>query len=298
MGTGKTKFAVWRAAEALAQGRRVASNVDLQAHLLAPYVSRPSFIRIPDKPRASDLELVGHGNPDSYDESRNGVMILDELGTWLNSRSFQDPDRARVIDWLIHARKFGWDVYLIVQDANMIDRQVREALIEFQCRCIRVDKVRVPVLGPLLECLPGVSGYLPRMHVVTARVGYGQNAVVAERWTYRGDYLHAAYDTRQVFRADYPHGPHSVLPPEGWQRATTPGERLAQLVDVRLWFRAVFPGQRRPAARPRLRAVDLAAVGLPRDEAWQVARRYAMALDRAEARERAGRPAAATCRAV
>ena len=48
-----------------------------------------------------DLDAIGHGNPDSYDESLNGVLILDELGTWLNSRSFQDKNRADLLDWLI-----------------------------------------------------------------------------------------------------------------------------------------------------------------------------------------------------
>jgi hypothetical protein len=292
LGTGKTKFAVWRASEALAVGRRVASNVDLKPELLAPYISRPQYIRVPDKPTAADLEAIGHGNPDSYDEERNGVLILDELGTWLNSRSFQDASRAGVIDWLIHARKHGWDVYLIVQDANMIDRQVREALIEFQCRCIRADKLRIPVIGGLLACLPGVSGYMPRIHLVTARMGYGPNAVVAERWMYRGDHLHAAYDTRQVFRSDYAHGVHCVLPPAGWTRQRTPGEYLAERLAALRWLAFWrFPGwvarcwsyQRSIPSRLRdkLRPVVLAS-GLPRDEAWRAASRYARALDRAQ----------------
>lgn len=297
LGTGKTKFAVWRAAEALAAGRRVASNVDLKPELLAPYVARPAYVRIPDKPTAFDLEAVGHGNPGSYDEDRNGVMLLDELGTWLNSRAFQDASRAKLIDWLIHARKHGWDVYLIVQDSSMIDKQVREALIEYQCRCIRADKLRVPVIGWLLSCLPGVSGYLPRMHLVTARLGYGVNAVVAQRWVYRGDHLHAAYDTRQVFRTDYEHGAHSVLPPAGYKRALTPLEALrvalAPLLGPLRFLRALLGAWRSPApgARPgaiagvseasrKLPALALAAE-LPRDEAWALARRYVRALDAA-----------------
>lgn len=221
LGTGKTKFCVWRAQEALRAGRRVASNVDLIVGKLTPE-RRSHYVRLPDKPSSLDLELMGHGNPDSYDEDRNGLLILDELGTWLNSRSFQDRARAGLLDWLIHARKHGWDVYLIVQDANMIDKQVREALIEYQCRCMRMDKVRIPFIGKVLgELFGGRVGYLPRFHLTTARVGYGANAVVAERWMYRGDDLHAAYDTRQVFRADYPHGVHTVLPPWDFKAPVT-----------------------------------------------------------------------------
>lgn len=202
LGTGKTKFCVWRAQQALLDGKRVASNVDLHLKHLVPNNRMASYQRIPDKPTSFDLESIGHGNPDSYDEDRNGVLILDELGSWLNSRAFQDKDRANVIDWMIHARKKGWDVYLIVQDAQMIDRQVREALIEYQCKCLRLDKVKIPIFGSILGIINRKWAYMPRMHYVTARVGAGASSVVAERWYYRGDDLHAAYDTRQIFKHD------------------------------------------------------------------------------------------------
>lgn len=212
LGTGKTKFCVWRAQEAIAAGRKVASNVDIASHLLNP--SRPGkIVRVPDKPTSADLVAMGHGNPDSYDEDKNGVLILDELGTWLNSRSFQDKERAGLLDWLIHARKYGWDVYLIVQDAGMIDKQVREALIEYQVKCMRMDRVKIPLIGWLLGSFVTRWAYLPKFHLATARVGQGANAIVAERWQFVGTNLHACYDTRQVFKSDYPHGSHSFLPP-------------------------------------------------------------------------------------
>lgn len=262
LGTGKTKFCVWRAQEALRAGRRVASNVDLVVEKLTPEKPR-SYIRLPDKPTPDDLAAIGHGNPDSYDEDKNGVLILDELGTWLNSRTFQDKSRAGVLDWLIHARKLGWDVYLIVQDAGMIDKQVREALIEYQCRCMRMDKVRIPVIGKFLgACFGGRVGYLPRFHLVTARVGQGATAIVAERWTFRGDDLHVAYDTRQIFRPDYPHGVHSVLPP--WD---IPARRMTavQLVAAAL-RRAWSKRTARPTPRPKLPVVDAIARLVPPDD--------------------------------
>jgi hypothetical protein len=54
--------------------------------------------------------------------------------------------------------------------------------------------------------------------MVTARVGNSEK-IVADRWTFRGRELYAGYDTRQVFRADYEHAAHSVLPPPGWEPA-------------------------------------------------------------------------------
>lgn len=213
LGTGKTKFCVWRARTALREGLRVASNIDLNLGDLVPDLPRASYIRIPDKPTAPDLEGIGHGNPDSYDEEKNGLLILDELGSWLNSRSFQDKSRMPVIDWLIHARKKGWHVFFIVQDASMIDAQVRNALIEYSCRCRRLDKVKIPFFGDILGIFHKRLAYMPRMHMVAARIGEGAGEIVAERWNFKGDDLHSAYDTRQVFTHNNDAFSHSVLTP-------------------------------------------------------------------------------------
>lgn len=279
LGTGKTKFAVFQAYSALLEGRRVAGNVDLFLQKLTPN-QRSTFIRIPDKPTAFDFEAMGKGSDGPYDEDEFGVLILDELGTWLNSRSFQDKERAKVLDWLIHARKQRWEVYLIVQDAGMIDRQVREALIEYQCRCMRMDKVLIPwgigkvirdlamaIFGPHRKVLGRKAkrwGYLPKFHMVTARIG-NDAKVVAERWTYVGKWLHEAYDTEQVFRSNYPHGAHTVLPPWDWQPP--------QGFFARLWARLKPAVRVKPQHKPKLAAVALAAA-LPADEAWRLTQRY------------------------
>lgn len=199
LGTGKTKFCVWRSQICLRSGLRVASNIDLDLGHLVPELAGAFYSRIPDKPSAADLDMLGHGNPSTYDEDRNGILILDELGSWLNARNFQDKARAPVIDWLIHARKHGWHVYFIVQGASMIDAQVREHLIEYSCKCRRLDKVKVPIFGSLLSIFNPRWAYLPRLHQVVSTIGDGVNSMVAERWNFRGDDLHAAYDTRQIF---------------------------------------------------------------------------------------------------
>ncbi len=249
LGTGKTKFCVWMAQNALLAGRRVASNVDLQVNLLTPH-KRNTYVRVPDKPCALDLEAMGHGNPNTYDEDRNGVLILDELGTWLNTRSWQDPARMPLIDWLIHARKHGWDVYLIVQDAGMIDRQVREALIEYQIRCMNLSKIRIPIIGKLLSAISERWGYLPRCHTATARTGYGAGAIVADRWMFKGNDLHAAYDTRQIFSDRYDKGTFSALPPWDWKPKPVPGQAFYDFIDT-------ITGKRKPTpkARPKPRKV-------------------------------------------
>ena len=57
LGTGKTKFCVWMAQQALIDGRRVASNVDLNLDKLVPS-HKAHYTRLPDKPRAFDLQTA------------------------------------------------------------------------------------------------------------------------------------------------------------------------------------------------------------------------------------------------
>ncbi len=87
------------------------------------------------------------------------MLILDELGTWLNSRSFQGQEQGGPARLLIHARKLGWSVFLIVQDIGMIDKQVREAIVEYDVRNLRMDKVRIPVVGKLMGQVGSVIGF-------------------------------------------------------------------------------------------------------------------------------------------
>jgi len=273
LGTGKGKFCVYRLQEAARDGRKIAGNMDIVVNELTPErVTR--YVRIPDKPTVHDLEALGHGNPDSYDEEKNGVLVLDELGTWLNARGFQDKERAGVLDWLIHARKHGWDVYMQVQSSEMVDKQIRVGLIEFACVCRRMDKIRIPLIGGVLSLIHPRLGRLPRWHRVTSRMvlDAGQH-IVAERWNFRGTDLHAAYDTRQVFRADYPHGPHTVLPPWDWKPRRSLLARLREVFD-----RHRAEGRQAADARSAARRVDKPRVvqllmGLPPDDRIRHTRR-------------------------
>lgn len=75
LGTGKTKYCVGKLREALAQGRRAATNLDLSIEHLMPAQNRATVVRVPDKPTAHDLAVMGHGNPDSYDEELSLIHI-------------------------------------------------------------------------------------------------------------------------------------------------------------------------------------------------------------------------------
>jgi len=297
-GTGKSKNAVRiMRDDYLLHGRTVATNLDVDLLAMFGPLSKKTVVRVPDKPSAFDLESAGTGNA-LYDESRNGGLFLDELGTWLNSRSFADKTRAGILDFMAHARKHGWDTFYIMQNVLQIDKQVRESFLEFTTRHTRFDKVRIPIFGGLIGLLFGSRfSYLPRFHTAVTRLGTASTEIKTDSIMFRGDDLHACYDTRQVFREDYPHGTHSLLSPwhlkgrfmsapvpSWWRRA---GAALWRLE----WFRAPLPC--RPVVRPPVHVLDpaLARVvalsrSLPAAQRVQVVTRYMRAVS-----STAGRPA-------
>ncbi len=63
--------------------------------------SKKTITRLPDRPRLEDLESIGLGHDDdSYNENRNGIILLDECASWLNVRSWSDKSRAHLVERL------------------------------------------------------------------------------------------------------------------------------------------------------------------------------------------------------
>lgn len=197
-GQGKSLAAVARIQEYLNQGRTVATNLNIMPeHLCLPSNKTPVF-RLPDFPRACDLLMLPPGNLDPTNEARNGLLVLDEAGAFLNARSWQDKsgDRQEVITWLLQSRKYGWDLLMIAQHQRLLDAQVRDSLFELFGVARRLDKIAIPVVSRL-GAMAGVKVRMPKLHVTTIRYGSGHDAPLSDRLWYRGDDLFRAYDTLQ-----------------------------------------------------------------------------------------------------
>jgi len=272
LGAGKGKAGMQKLREYLRAGKRVATNCDVFLEHMADERSTASVIRIPDKPSAADLYMIGSGNrfvsfePNlvhtvdgwkgsapikspvmlrGFDEAHNGALVLDECGSWLNTRNFSEKGRAELLEWMIHARKYGWDIFFIMQNINQADKQLRESLFEYVVRLTRLDRMKVPVVSGLVSAVTAgaVSGNLPKVHVAVVRLGSNPDALVADRWIFKGDDLHDAYNTTQVFSETYPHGTHCLLSawhlsariglPDGVQGPILPGHGDLVLVKPR-----------------------------------------------------------------
>jgi len=225
LGGGKTLGALSKINDAVQQGRRIATNLDIVPVNL-PCTSRTSknvrIVRVPDRPGVDDIQALGFGIEGvnsltearrAYDESKFGLLVLDECGTWLNSRDWQAEGRRELINFLLHIRKHLWDVYLIIQDISLLDKQARKALAEHVVYCRRMDRMSIPILSFFWGLVSGSRVPLPRFHLAHVKYGDQPTSMTVDKWWYRGDTLYEAYDTTQVFTEDYPYGLHSLLPP-------------------------------------------------------------------------------------
>ncbi|MDR0775980.1 MAG: hypothetical protein LBE81_05010 [Azonexus sp.] len=211
-GAGKSLIAVGRIREYMWQGRMVATNLNLRVeHLVGPR-NRVRPYRLPDWPTASDMEKLPLGNPGlkwvegeaypvmrddhKFSEDENGLLVLDELATFLNSRDWQAKDRQALINWLLHSRKYGWDLLFIAQHPGLVDKQVRDSLFDLFATTRRLDKVQVPVVGRVASWM-GFKLRLPKWHVAHVRYGMQQGAPLSESIWVRGAELYKAYDTTQ-----------------------------------------------------------------------------------------------------
>lgn len=200
LGSGKTLLSVKLAMDYLTQGRRVASNMTLNLENGLPDDSRATAIKLPYIPTSEHLNTLGEGYEGPYDEDKFGLVLLDEAGTWLNSRDWNDKDRRGLFQWITHARKYGWDVALIVQDYEALDAQIRRSVTEVFVKCSRLDRVKLPWL-PMR---------MPKIHRAKA-LYTGPNGPLYKTWHTSGTKIHDCYNTREAVRPEY------IVTPDGLQ---------------------------------------------------------------------------------
>jgi hypothetical protein len=207
LGGGKTLIAVGMIRDALREGRKVATNIDLWLEEMLPWKSQAVICyRLPDKLSAESFDVIGHGNEEFvevrgrklYDEKRNGLIVLDEGGLSMNSRDFREQGRKEFIQWCIHSRKKGWDVVIIVQHFDTLDKQIRDMFGEHIVYCLRFDRMAVPIIGGLLKLI-GLSGKGAKAHLAVCKYGQSADAPISWRKVFKGADLYFAYDTRQQY---------------------------------------------------------------------------------------------------
>lgn len=242
LGAGKTLLCILKILDYLKAGRRVAVNVDVKMDKLCkPDNKHSRLVRLPDLPSAEDLTGLGFGF-EKYDEEMFGGIFLDEAGVWLNSRDWNSGGRTDLLKFFLFLRKRRWDLWLCVQNVNVIDKQIRESIAEHVVYINRWDKLKVPFFlrlpGRLLTL--GIwKGNLPKMHQAIVKYGPKFNSPKVDDWFYQGKEFYSFYDTTQEYNKDYEKGSYSMLPPGYWRRhlPTSPRNMGFFMRTTKIFFR-------------------------------------------------------------
>jgi len=204
--SGKTKYAVDLINTYLKNGRKVATNLDLFLDKMP--ISNPHVIRLPDHPTSEHLHALGVGYPEleesdsNYDESKNGVVVIDELLTHLNSRSFKDKDRLAIVSWFVQMGKYGWDLVLIGQDFDGVDKQLRDTTID-QLISVKsgVNYFGFGFINSIVQKLFTVF-HVPKFSVARFYDGSSKGRKAHGYQFYIKDWVHPWYNTAQKFLPD------------------------------------------------------------------------------------------------
>jgi hypothetical protein len=214
--SGKSKNAVSLIKKYLSQGRRVLTNIDIFPLGLGIDFDAGLLVRIPDVPSADILDSLGHaylkddyGNflhigkslravyqsaeVNNYNESYNGLIVIDESSLSFDSRNWDKPNQKRLLEWIIHSGKYGWDILYIIHDLSSIDKRIREQYIN-----------SIYVHRNFRDYFPPESrGWIPEFHIVSVypseqAIAKGRKGRLSRRFFIKKG-IQKAYDTRQRF---------------------------------------------------------------------------------------------------
>lgn len=212
LGTGKSLQAVGKIQDYLLEGRVVAANFDLNLEKLVGHNKKETkCFRLPDQPTPEDIKSVGLGSLRRGEEN-HGLLVLDEAALFLNTRDFSNKDRKDFINFIVHLRKMRWDVMILIQHLDILDKQIRNILGELIVYCRRWDRMKIP----FLTFVTGLFGFpirMPRIFEGVVKIGSQQSAPTSEVWRIRGTSIFECYNTEQMFDGDYEKGIYQLLPP-------------------------------------------------------------------------------------
>lgn len=213
LGAGKSLMSVSRIQKYLLEGRKVATNLNIYPqHMLGVDKKNTELYRLPDVPTIHDFEALPLGyDGDDIDESKNGLLVLDECGIFLNSREWNAPGRKEVNAHFKLLRKLRWDAIFIIQDIENLDADARRTIAEHVVYCRRMDRMKIPVISSLVKLLTGYDIPLPRLHMGIVKYGTESSSMKVDQWNYYGDRLYEAYDTEQLFNPTLNLGGYDAL---------------------------------------------------------------------------------------
>ena len=126
------------------------------------------------------------------------LLVLDECQELFNSRTWNRRDRLAWCGFFRQHRKYGYDVYLISQDDNVIDKQIRNILeYEVEHRCVNNYKT----FGKFLGLLAGSKVFVAITKWYAVGNQRKKDAHINTKWFTGKKKFYQFYDSYKVFNS-------------------------------------------------------------------------------------------------
>jgi hypothetical protein len=182
-----------------------------------PYVDEKGTLHQPPKDKFSYLDGLYNYALQFHKRNFKGqiiegqtILVLDECQELFNPRSWNRKDRLAWCSFFREHRKYGFEVYLISQDDNVVDKQIRSILqYEYMHRCVNNYKL----FGRFLGFMMGGKLFIciKKMYGVKSKDAKVKTTFFTGQWKYYNFYdSYATFaretggDSRTVNRADVP----------------------------------------------------------------------------------------------
>jgi zona occludens toxin len=230
-GAGKGVYAVRKSVEAIERGKVLVTNVPMVADWTERVAYRHPVRRLIPKRRGKlaaryqrhvlyvrTLEDLARVRVPGDEEGR-WIAVIDEAGDFLNAREWREEGRKENVGWFNKHRHLGADVYLIAQDLDNLDRQVRSKA-EYVCRLRNLRRMKVA----------GIP--VSPVNLFLAITRWNDPAkTVAKRECYTLNWTKDLYDTHGAVDLDGP-PPDAILLPRPPLNAAPAGHASASAISA------------------------------------------------------------------
>lgn len=119
-------------------------------------------------------------------------LFIDEAQVIFGNRDWREQGRKEWVRFFTQHRKMGYDVYMVAQNHEMIDKQIR-SLVEYEVQHRKLNNSGW--VGFLANCL-----LLGNPAVCAVTRWYGMRMRLSSEWLLGTKRTYRIYDTRQVFQ--------------------------------------------------------------------------------------------------
>lgn len=201
-GSGKGAYSVLRIKEALEEGRRVATNMQLFMNHIGDDETHYNVSRLPDFPTGNFLYQLGKAyefdsnKPETMDASKEGLMILDEAFLYLSTAKHKDFDA--LVKYLVLSRKLGWNILIVCQNKDQLQDTIYRSLADKLIICRDNVNFRIPYLTNILNKL-GFDSFIKDSHSAFIFSGRSELDDVEEEVPFKNRPHRLSYATGQLF---------------------------------------------------------------------------------------------------